>query len=106
MITDFQIALVSAAAVVVIGVVVFNRWQEARYRKRAEQSFSADPAAVLIDGEPAMRGRVEPQLGALPEIDDLEFIGDRNSPVVDQPIVPRDVESSVSPALNGEVDSI
>ena len=106
MITDFQIALVSAAAVVVIGVVVFNRWQEARYRKRAEQSFSADHADVLIEGEPATRGRVEPQLGALPDIDDLEFIGDHNSPVVDQPIVPRDAESSVSPALNGEVDSI
>ncbi len=111
--TDFQIALVSAAAVIVIGVLIFNRWQEAKYRKRAEQSFTGSHADVLIDGaaasspsSPSSRERVEPQLGALPEVDDLEFIGDYNSPLVDQPIVPKDAESTILPALNAEVDAI
>jgi hypothetical protein len=102
MITDFQIALVAVAIAIVVAVLVYNRWQESKYRKRAERAFSADHPDVLIDGD----NRVEPSLGAITRIDAMSGMGDIDSPVVSEPIVPRDADASRLPALNAEVDSI
>jgi len=34
MISDFQLVLIGIIAVVIVGVIVYNRWQEAVYKKR------------------------------------------------------------------------
>ena len=41
MISDFQLVLVGVIAVIIVGVLVYNRWQESNYKRRAEQMFSA-----------------------------------------------------------------
>lgn len=50
MISDFQLALGGAAAAIVVGVLVYNRWQETKYKRRAERAFGIDHPDVLIDG--------------------------------------------------------
>ena len=49
MISDFQLALVGLAVVVVVAVIIYNRWQESKYKKRAEQAFGTSHPDVLID---------------------------------------------------------
>ncbi len=49
MISDFQLALGGTAAAIVVGVLVYNRWQETKYKRRAERAFGADHPDVLID---------------------------------------------------------
>jgi hypothetical protein len=52
MISEFQQALIGAGITLVAGVWTYNRWQEYRYRKAAEQIFRGTQADALID-EPA-----------------------------------------------------
>lgn len=59
MISDFQLALGGAAAAIVVGVLVYNRWQETKYRRRAERAFGTDHPDVLIDGAGDNRGAAE-----------------------------------------------
>ncbi len=69
MISDFQLALAGAAAVLVVGVVAYNRWQESKYKRRAERAFATDHPDVLIEQPPRTNHsaekfeRVEPALG-------------------------------------------
>jgi FtsZ-interacting cell division protein ZipA len=71
MISDFQLALGGAAVALVVGVLIYNRWQESKYKRRAERAFQTDHPDVLIDGaRPATDAarsaeRVEPKLGSL-----------------------------------------
>lgn len=66
MISDFQLALGGAAAAIVVGVLVYNRWQETKYKRRAERAFGVDHPDVLIDGaggksdNDERQGRAEP----------------------------------------------
>ena len=70
MISEFQTALIGIAALVIVGIVIFNYVQERRYRERAEKAFSSDHADVLFDASQAVRpARLEPSLGALPVAD-------------------------------------
>jgi hypothetical protein len=68
MISDFQLALGGAAAALVVGVIVYNRWQESKYKRRAERAFATDHPDVLIDdgarGAGSKFDRVEPALDA------------------------------------------
>ncbi len=50
MISDFQLAIGGVAAAVVVGILVYNRWQENKYKRRAEHAFGTDHPDVLIDG--------------------------------------------------------
>lgn len=70
--SHLQIALIVLAVVVIAGVYLFNRWQEARYRKRAESAFKQRHEDVLMnDASPApapaarVRDRIEPQMQGL-----------------------------------------
>jgi ZipA, C-terminal FtsZ-binding domain len=71
MISDFQLALGGAAVALVVGVLIYNRWQESKYKRRAERAFQTDHPDVLIDGArpaadaPRTAERVEPKLGSL-----------------------------------------
>ena len=78
MISDFQLALGGAAAAIVVGVLVYNRWQETKYKRRAERAFGTDHPDVLIDGaggnvnsansanDRATDSRVEPAFASAP----------------------------------------
>lgn len=56
--SELQISLLAIGFLIVVGVYGFNRFQERKYRKRAEQAFSAGREDVLLqEGEP----------GALPD---------------------------------------
>jgi ZipA, C-terminal FtsZ-binding domain len=59
MISDFQLALGGAAAAIVVGVLVYNRWQETKYKRRAERAFGVDHPDVLIDGAGENRSSAE-----------------------------------------------
>ena len=128
MISDFQLALIGIAVVVIVAVIVYNRWQESKYKKRAEQAFGTSHPDVLIDdslmasASPPTQPhrhqtgeRVEPRLGAnLPayagdDMDDLAPIGDAHSlPSAhanhESLITP--VQYSAAPVLHADVDSI
>jgi FtsZ-interacting cell division protein ZipA len=54
--TDLQIWLIILGVAVVGGVLAFNKWQEHRHGKRAEQAFRSDTRDVLIDPATEMGG--------------------------------------------------
>lgn len=73
MISDFQLALIGLAIVIIVAVIIYNRWQESKYKKRAEQAFGGSHPDVLIDEPVSLAAsgarnhvseRVEPKLGA------------------------------------------
>lgn len=59
--TDLQTGLVALGAAGIVGVVLYNKWQERKHRRHAERVFGRDHADVLIDGAPE---RKEPVAGA------------------------------------------
>lgn len=64
--TDFQMSLIAAGGVFVVGVITYNKWQEYKARKSVERAFASDHDDVLMrDGEqvPAV-DRHEPVLEA------------------------------------------
>ncbi len=68
MISDFQLALIGIVAMIIAVVIVYNRWQERKYRQQAERAFASSHADVLLEG--GARARVEPQFGNWPAPDE------------------------------------
>ena len=64
--TDFQMSLIAAGGVFVVGVITYNKWQEYKARKSVERAFASDHDDVLMrDGEqPPGADRHEPVLEA------------------------------------------
>ena len=46
---ELQIYLLIVGAAVIVGVIVYNRVQEARFRRRAEQAFAPDQGDALLE---------------------------------------------------------
>jgi FtsZ-interacting cell division protein ZipA len=80
--TDFQMSLIAAGGVFVVGVLSYNKWQEYKARKSVERAFSTDHDDVLMkagtapasvpDAEPGPAERQEPVLdtdAVVPELD-------------------------------------
>ncbi len=114
MISDLQLAIGGVVIVIIVAVIAYNRWQESKYKKRAEQAFGTSHPDVLIDepltsspaSSPASAApmarqtnqheRLEPSLGpavlaagADDGFDDLTPIGDMHiAPAVVNPSVP------------------
>ena len=120
MISDFQLVLVGVIAVIIVGVLVYNRWQESNYKRRAEQMFSAqrDDALFAVDAEqmPNPAQRREPSFG---NFDDAEqqALDELTRPIVgassgsaandgDPSDLVRGAASALVPSINGEVDTI
>ena len=121
MISDFQLVLIGVIAVIIVGVLVYNRWQEAKYKRRAEQMFSSDrnDALFATDGAPKASAteRREPSFG---KFDDAErgALDDLTRPIsVDSTPVemasttePRNLvrgaANDLLPAINTEVDTV
>ncbi len=52
--TDFQMSLIAAGGVFVVGVITYNKWQEYKARKSVERAFASDHDDILMrDGEQA-----------------------------------------------------
>ena len=131
---DFQLALVGIFIAIVVAVIAYNRWQEAKYKKHAEQAFAEfgefgtrRPDVLIDDGQSAspfmsaanrsqMNERVEPSLGAglahaHDEIDELTPIGDAHAMSANNAghathILPEVTVHSAAPLLNVEIDAI
>ena len=80
--TDFQMSLIAAGGVFVVGVISYNKWQEYKARKSVERAFSHDHDDVLMKGgaaperpyaqddmrhEPVLDGAPEPRHDVLTE---------------------------------------
>jgi len=61
--SDLQLALAAAGAVIIVGVMIFNHVQERRARTKAERDFGDRPPDALMNQPP---GRREPIIGELP----------------------------------------
>lgn len=67
--SDLQISLLAIGALVVVGVFLYNRFQERRVRRRLGDAFAEKPEDVLLEGEGAplaAEERREPLLDAEP----------------------------------------
>ena len=54
--SELQLALLAIGAVVIVAVVVYNKWQESQYRKSAEHSFALKHEDALLESE-SLRAR-------------------------------------------------
>ena len=62
--SELQLSLMAAGAVVIVGVIAYNTVQERRARRKAERAFGEGAGDALFDADPAERR--EPTLGELP----------------------------------------
>jgi hypothetical protein len=63
--SDLQIALIVVGVVLVAAVFAYNKWQEARFRRRAESGLPSPESDILMPlpgPAPALAPRVEPTL--------------------------------------------
>ncbi|MDQ5945329.1 MAG: hypothetical protein QG619_749, partial [Pseudomonadota bacterium] len=68
---ELQLGLIGLGTVAVAGVVAYNKWQERRHRKVAEQVLQRNHADVLLGGDTADIPRPEAAISA-PDISDDE----------------------------------
>lgn len=129
MLSDFQLVLIAAAAAVVVGVIVYNRWQESRYRRRAEQAFARTDgdqgdALFTTSAVPATfadaptHTRVEPSFGRMSDADEAAALDKLTAPIgeylgqqIDDAIIERrpvihSGAADMQPAINAEIDTI
>ncbi len=117
MISDFQLVLIGIIAIIIVGVIVYNRWQEAKYRKRAELVFSPARDDALFDASStaANGGRREPVFGNV-DADAQGALDQLTTPIggpSDAALLPSDrhhlaraTSNELAPAISTEVDSI
>lgn len=75
--TDLQTSLIAIGAVIVAGVIGYNKWHEIRARKHVERAFSTELDDVLIT--PATTSNVP-----IPTEPTLNVTADRQEPVFDE----------------------
>lgn len=95
-ISDLQMGLIGAGLAAVIGVVVYNKWQEGRHRRQAEKAFRSEHPDVLLEpgiGDPSLGDDVSAAERGLPQEPRAvsESSGRRNLPLdTDQLASPAD----------------
>ncbi|WP_394781969.1 cell division protein ZipA C-terminal FtsZ-binding domain-containing protein [Undibacterium sp.] len=106
--TDLQISLLAIGGTIVVGVVIFNKWQEHKAKKSVERAFSTGHDDVLMNPhhEPEVQqehySRQEPQ--ELREPDGMQFRQEPSLDVVsmaddDQAFVPDAIQADAAPVL-------
>jgi hypothetical protein len=55
MMTDFQLSLIAAGGVFVVGVISYNKWQEYKLKKRVERAFDGQHDDVLMRADDGVR---------------------------------------------------
>ncbi len=108
---ELQIYLLIVGAAVIVGVIVYNRVQEARFRRRAEQAFAPDQGDALLDAGHAAGTRIEPLLQPGSEGGDYPSTGrqePRAGPVVAPAEAPADAPApqAAEPADPSTADAI
>lgn len=65
--SDLQISLLAIGAVVVMGIYIFNRWQEHKLKRHTDEAFNVGHGDVLQEDAyaPVVSGRIEPSLGSV-----------------------------------------
>jgi len=66
MITDFQMSLIAAGGVFVVGVISYNKWQEYKLKKRVERAFDGQHDDVLMRSDDGARAEPRFHLDDLP----------------------------------------
>ena len=61
--TELQMGMIGLGALAVVGVMAYNKWQEHRQRKQAEQMLQTSHPDVLLD-EPSGGEIVTPETAA------------------------------------------
>src|SRR5205085_9468967 len=84
--TDFQMSLIAAGGVFVVGVISYNKWQEYKARKSVERAFAHDHDDVLMKG--GSTERAEPHV-------------QRHEPILDGAPVP-DHDVLIEPSIVAE----
>ncbi len=95
-ISELQMSLIGAGVAGVIGVVLYNKWQEGRHRRQAEKAFRSEHPDVLL--EPGLGERHAREDDSQPDATELrelravsESAGPRNLPLdTDQLASPAD----------------
>lgn len=70
--SELQIGLIALGVAAVLGIIGYNKWQERKHRRQAENAFRSDHPDVLLDAPP--RKRVEPSFE--PSEEDEGIIGE------------------------------
>ena len=94
--SDLQLGLLAIGVAVVAGVIAYNRWQEARLRRRTEGAFVAPHDDALLRGGGAAAEPSAPVRAAVAE----PVLVDRtieHTLVVDGPPAPRSPEAHAAP---------
>lgn len=66
MITDFQMSLIAAGGVFVVGVISYNKWQEYKLKKRVERAFDGQHDDVLMRSDDGVRAEPRFHLDDVP----------------------------------------
>lgn len=99
--SDLQLGLIAIGVAVVVGVVAYNRWQEARLKRRTEGAFAGRHDDILLEGA----GKSSTPHAALPRTAAPDPTVDRtieHTLAVDAPPLPRDEASA--PLAGGGLD--
>src|SRR5262245_60580108 len=102
--SDLQIALTVAGALVIACVIVYNRIQEGRFRRRADASLGADRGDALLDQvNGGLEERIEPLLKT-----ETVTVEDASAPVDPRPVrlEPVGVPADSAPSAEGELSPI
>jgi hypothetical protein len=92
--TDFQMSLIAAGGVFVVGVISYNKWQEFKARRSVERAFASDHDDVLMrSGDPVPRQEPVFDLAGAPAGDGVDIEpsmapGGAGSAAVAEPVVP------------------
>jgi hypothetical protein len=102
--SDLQLWMLMAGAVVIVLVVIYNIWTERRARRRAEKAFAGNAGDALFEEVPSRR---EPTMGALPERDTEEPILARTDATA-QTVPPDELEAPGGPTaeVSSRVDTV
>lgn len=102
--SELQIGLLIVGAAVIVGVIAYNRIQEARFRRRAEQAFAPDRGDALLEPAHATGTRIEPQLQPESGGGDLSSAGRREPQAA--PVAPRAPPPVAAPAPTAVTPSV
>jgi hypothetical protein len=106
--SQLQLALLAAGAVVIVLVIAYNLWAERRARRRAEQAFAGSAGDALFDTPNVRR---EPTLGELPPLahhDDEPVISHTPPPAPPPRAAPEELQAPGGPAaaISSRIDTV
>ncbi|MFZ6644332.1 cell division protein ZipA C-terminal FtsZ-binding domain-containing protein [Undibacterium sp. TJN25] len=105
--TDLQISLLAIGGTIVVGVVIFNKWQEHKAKKSVERAFSTGHDDVLMNPHHEPEGQQEQHYTRQEPQEPLDGMQYRQEPSLDvvsmadddQAFVPDAIQTEAAPAL-------